>query len=133
MDNNELKDYTVVSPDGLVVIEGGELFAEGSVISLTDEQAAPFLESGAITTPVIASGEPTKDEEVQGEQEEKTTVTNEEGNAVTTKKYKVLNESGIFSNFDHVEHAQGEVVELDPENEQTQHFVEGGFVEEVTG
>lgn len=53
------------------------------------------------------------------------------------QKYKVLSETGIaVQKLDGDKSLgdvipMGEIVELDPENEQTKHFLEGGFVEPV--
>lgn len=54
------------------------------------------------------------------------------------KSYKVLSDEGIAPAADNGTHdadsvyKKDETVELDPENEQTKHFVEEGFVEEIT-
>lgn len=52
------------------------------------------------------------------------------GDAPVTKKYKVLDESGIVLP-DHSVAQKDEVVDLDPENETTLRFLKGEFIEEV--
>lgn len=137
MNNEELKDYTVIADAGITFNEVD--YAKDATVSLTEADAAQFVVEGSIAIIGVDVGAPgpTGNADITnfGQGAGVTGPTGPEDGVGSTqggiKKYRVLNDSGIYSNFDSSDHAKDEIVDLNPEDEQTVRFVEGGIVEEV--